>query len=908
MLRVFVFFAAVVMCMSNPLSAEETSAQKVTSIEGITEYKLENGFRLLLFPDDSKPLVTVNLTIFVGSRHEGYGEAGMAHLLEHMVFKGTPTHGKIPKLLTERGARFNGTTWVDRTNYYETLPASAENLEFAIKLEADRMVNSYIKGEDLASEMSVVRNEFERGENSPSTILGQRMVSAAFQWHNYGQSTIGNKADIERVPVSKLKEFYKKYYQPDNAMLVIAGSFDPDTALKLASKYFGTLPKPERELGQTYTEEPPQDGEKIVTLRRVGEVPLVGVLYHIPAGPHPEYPAMDVLEGILTSSPSGRLYKSLVETKKAASVSGAAFAWHDPGILRIMAEVSKGNEPDVVLGTMLDTIDDVVQNGVQQDEVDRIKQKLLKYRELAASKSDRIAIELSEWASMGDWRLYFLYRDRLEKVTADDVAKVAKEYLTRSNRTVGMYLPTKQPEKTVIPEMPNLAKMIGNYKGREQIAQGESFNVSPKNIEARTTRVTLKCGTDAALLPKKTRGEAVNLRLTLRYGTPESLAGLVKATEFLPSMMTRGTMNYTRQELQDALDKEKAQLAASGSPGVAVFSIETKRDNLPAVLKLLEEVLRKPTFPEEELGIIQRAQLAGWEKELVEPQSLATTFVRQHISAWPKGDPRYVPSIEEEIQRTKDVTRDQLVKLFEDYLTPEHAQLAIVGDFDPDEIVPLCENVLGDWKAKQPYERLADKASGKPGGFEDINTPDKKNAVYFSAMTFPMKDTASDYPALVLGDFVFGGGSLSSRLGNRVRQKEGLSYGVGCRFNASSLDERSVFYIYAISNPDNIPKVRKVIAEELEKLLKDGVTEAELAEAKTGYLQQQAVARSSDSGLTRILAQNLHTGRTMEYYDKLENTIPKVTTEEVHEALKKHIDPKQLFTVVAGDFKMMGEE
>ena len=411
--------------------------------------------------------------------------------------------------------------------------------------------------------------------------------------------------------------------------------------------------------------------------------------------------------------------------------------------------------------------------------MDRIKQKLLKYRELAASKSDRIAIELSEWASMGDWRLYFLYRDRLEKVTAEDVAKVAKEYLTRSNRTVGMYLPTKQPEKTVIPEVADLEKMIGNYTGREQIAQGEAFDVSPKNIQARTKQVKLKCGTEAALLPKKTRGETVNLRLTLRYGTPESLAGLVKATEFLPSMMIRGTKNYTRQELQDALDKEKAQLSASGSPGVAVFSIETKRDNLPAVLKLLEEVLRKPTFPEEELGIIQRAQLAGWEKELVEPQSLATTSVRQHISPWPKGDPRYVPSIEEEIQRTKDVTRDQLVKLFENYLTPEHAQLAIVGDFDPDEIVPLCENVLADWKAKQPYKRLADKASDKPGGFEDINTPDKKNAVYFSAMTFPLKDTASDYPALVLGDFIFGGGSLSSRLGNRVRQKEGLSYGVG---------------------------------------------------------------------------------------------------------------------------------
>lgn len=906
MLRVVVL-AMVVLCMSNPLVAEEPSAEQVTSIEGITEYRYENGFRVLLFPDNSKPTVTVNLTIFVGSRHEGYGEAGMAHLLEHMVFKGTPDHPNVPKVLTERGARFNGTTWVDRTNYYETLPASPENLEFAIRLEADRMVNSYIKKEDLVSEMTVVRNEFERGENSPSSVLGQRMMSAAFQWHNYGKSTIGNRADIERVPIDNLKRFYKKYYQPDNAMLVVAGDFDPELALSLASKYFGTLPKPERELDKTYTEEPPQDGEKIVTLRRVGEVPLVGVLYHIPAGAHPEYPAVDVLEGILTSNPSGRLYKALVETKKAASVSGSAYAWHDPGALRIMAEVADENEPDLVLGTMLDTLEKVKEDGVTQEEVDRIKQKLLKFRELAASKSDRIAVELSEWAAMGDWRLYFVYRDRLEKVTPEDVEKVAKKYLTRSNRTVGMYIPTEKPEKTSVPETPNLVEMIGDYKGRELVSQGEAFDVSPENIQQRTKVMKLKSGTEVALLPKKTRGNSVNLRLTLRYGNAENLKELIKASEFLPNMMLRGTLKYTRQELQDALDKQRASLAASGSPGTATFSLETKRDNLPAVLDLLKQVLREPTFPAEELGIIQRAQVAGWEKQLFDPQALATTAVRRHISPWPKGDPRYVATIKEELEWTKQVTTDQLKALHSEYLTPEHAQLAIVGDFDPDEIVPLCEEMLADWKAKQPYERLTNKPAHKPGGSEEINTPDKKNAVYFSAMSFAMNDTDPDYPEMILGDFLFGGGSLSSRLGNRVRQQEGLSYGVGSGFNANSVDERAAFYIYAISNPDNVPKLKTVINEELTKLLKDGPTAEELADAKEGYLQKQTVSRSSDSSIARILSENLYIGRTMDYYTKLEAAIPTITTEEVHKALKDHINPEQLFTVVAGDFEMMAE-
>lgn len=409
--------AAVLLAVSTFAHSADAPPKLVTSIEGITEYRFDNGCKVLLFPDASKPSVTVNLTIFVGSRHEGYGEAGMAHLLEHMVFKGTPTTADIPKVLKDRGASYNGTTWLDRTNYFETLPASDENLEFAIKLEADRMLNSFIKAEDLASEMTVVRNEFERGENSPQNVLMERMFSAAFEWHNYGKSTIGNRADIERVPVESLRRFYKKYYQPDNAMLVVGGKFDPETALKLATKHFGSMPKPDRKLENTYTEEPAQDGERIVMLRRVGDVAVVGGVYHIPSGAHPEFEAIDVLESILTQAPAGKLYKALVETKKAASVSGGAFALHDPGVLLLMAEVSKGNDPQIVLEAMHDEIDKVVANGVSDEDVERAKQKLLKQRELQAADSADLAVQLSEWAAQGDWRLYFLYRDRLEQVT-----------------------------------------------------------------------------------------------------------------------------------------------------------------------------------------------------------------------------------------------------------------------------------------------------------------------------------------------------------------------------------------------------------------------------------------------------------------------------------------------------------
>src|SRR5438034_3371080 len=278
-----------------------------------------------------------------------------------MVFKGTPTHGNVPKLLRDHGANFNGTTNVDRTNYFETMPATDENLEFGIKLEADRMVNSFVKREDLVSEMTVVRNEFEMGENTPSTILTQRMMAVAFEWHNYGKTTMGNRADIERVPIDRLQGFYRKYYQPDNIVLAVAGRFDETKALNLITKHFGAIPRPKRVLDKTYTEEPAQDGERVVTLRRVGKVAVVGVIYHIPAAAHEDFPAVEALEDLLTRAPSGRLYKALVETKKATGVGGQAQAWHDPSVMEISAEVGEGVKPEEVRDILLAEIEGVVQ-------------------------------------------------------------------------------------------------------------------------------------------------------------------------------------------------------------------------------------------------------------------------------------------------------------------------------------------------------------------------------------------------------------------------------------------------------------------------------------------------------------------------------------------------------------------
>jgi zinc protease len=885
-------------------TAQDATLKKITEVEGITEYHLSNGLKVLLFPDESRPRVTINITYFVGSRHEGYGEAGMAHLLEHMVFKGTPTYTDVPKELTSRGAQpINGTTWLDRTNYYEGLPATNENLEFGIKFEADRMINSFIAEKDLKSEMTVVRNEFESGENSPMRILMQRMMGAAFEWHNYGKTTIGNRADIERVPIKNLQAFYKKYYQPDNAMLVIAGKFDVAKAKDLIIKYFGAIPKPTRELPQTYTEEPAQDGERLVTLRRVGELGWAGAMYHVPSGAHPEAAAVGVLNSILASEPSGRLYKNLVETKRASSVQGAHFSLHDPGVVFYLCQASKGSDERPILEGMLETLEDFENSPVTEEEVERAKQEFMAARERSFADTSQFAIQLSEWAAQGDWRLYFLYRDRMEKVSAKQVQDVAMKYLTRNNRTAGLFTPSESAERIAIPPTGDLAKMLDGYKGRAVVSKGEVFDPALANVETRTQRSELPSGIKVALLPKETRGDTVSLRLTLRYGDRDTLNGREKAADFLPNLLMRGTENMSRQEVKDAFAKLGSQVQIAGQASVVLVMVNTKRDKLGATLDLLKTVLREPDFSDKEIETMKTEQIAQFEQMKSMPQGLAQSSIMRKMSPYKKGDPRYAATIEEEIERTKKVTSSDVRNLYDDLMNGQHGELTIVGDFDVDTALEKVNAIVADWKSDTKYVRLARLGNFDIAGeLETIETPDKANAVFVAGTSFPVGMEDPDYPALVIANQLLGGNPFTSRLGMRLRQKDGLSYAVGSQMQTSPYDESTNMLLFAISAPENAEKLRAAVKEEIERFRTDGVTQKEVDQAVKGYLQQQQNRRTTDAALAGLLEQTTRTGRGLKFTSDIEAKIKDLTKAQVDAVIKKYIDHDKLSVIHAGDF------
>ncbi|MBP6235025.1 MAG: insulinase family protein [Saprospiraceae bacterium] len=899
------------LCVSFSVFAQNeipTGVTKGASVEGITEYQLKNGLKVLLFPDASKPTITVNITYMVGSRHEGYGETGMAHLLEHLVFKGTPKHPNIPQELTEHGARPNGTTWYDRTNYFETFNATEENLKWALDLEADRMINSYIAKKDLDSEFSVVRNEFESGENDPSGVLMERVLSTAYLWHNYGNSTIGARADIENVPIERLQAFYRKYYQPDNAILTVTGKFDPAKTLKLIDEYYSPIPRPERKLEITYTKEPVQDGERQVTLKRTGDVQVVSCSYHTAPGSHKDYAAIAVIDEIISNEPSGRLYKSLVETKKASYIWSFAPSLKESGFIYINATLRKEDNLEEAKAIMLATLDSLKINQPTKEELERAKGRILKQWELGFNSSDRVGMNISEYIAQGDWRLYFLYRDAVEKVTLEDVVNAASAYFKPSNRTIGIFIPEEKPDRVEVPAAPDVASLVNDYKGKELIAQGEEFDPSFENIEKRTTKGKEKSGLKFALLPKQNRGDAVNANITLRYGTPSSLIGKSSIAQLTASMLDKGTKSMSRQAIQDKLDAIKARVGVFGGQSSLTFNIETTNQNLDQVLDLVGDIALNPAFSQEEFDKLKNEQIAGMEEQLSDPGSIANNRLNVITNPYPKTDVRYVMTMKEEIEALKAVTLDDVKKFYKENYGASEATATVVGDFDKEKTNQKLTKYFGNWKSPSKYERITDPYMPIKPLDENINTPDKANAMFFASLPLQINDSHPDYAAMVIGNFMLGGGFLNSRLATRIRQKEGLSYGVGSWFQGSSQDDSGNFGAYAIYAPENRDKVQKAFQEEITKVKTEGFTKEELDAARSGWIQGQVVNRAQDRALLGKLANNMRLDRDMMWDKALEEKIMKLTVEDINKVMAKHMDPAKMIYVKAGDFEKAFKE
>jgi len=877
---------------------------QIVTIEGITEYQLQNGLRVLLAPDASQPVTTVNMTYLVGSRQENTGQTGMAHLLEHMMFKGTPTTRNALGEFSRRGLQANGTTANDRTNYFASFAANPETLKWFLGWQADAMVNSLIAREDLDSEMTVVRNEMESGENNPFRVLMQRMQAAAFQWHNYGKSTIGARSDVENVDIAQLRAFYRIYYQPDNAVLTITGKFEPTGTLAHIAEVFGKIPRPKRVLPREYTVEPVQDGERSVTVRRAGGTPVVAAMYHIPQAASPDYIPMELAAMMMADTPSGRLYHALVSNHQAAGVFGFSMDAHDPGLAMFGAQLQPDMDPEQALRTLVQTLQSLDQQPFTQAELVRARNQWLASWERVYANPQNLGVALSDAIASGDWRLFFLQRDRVRQATLAEVQRVAQAYLLPSNLTQGRYIPSSQTLRAPAPEPIDVAALLKDYQGDPNARQAEAFDPTPVTIDQRTQRKTLALPEGSlklALLPKATRGGRVEAQLSVRFGDVESLRGQRVTASAVASLLERGTTTRTRQQIQDEIDAMGASLSISGASTSVNVQLSTPGEHLPALITLVSDLLRHPVFPQAELDQYRHSRITQLHNAMSEPQALASHALARHDNPWPANDIRYTPTFEESLAEIARIQRDDLLAFHARFYGAGQITLAAVGDFAPDQVEQALTEAFSDWQRGAPYTRIPAPYRDVPAGHFDIETPDKANAFYLSRMPLAIQDSDPDYPALYLANFLFGA-SETSRLWTRVREREGLSYNVRSNLSVSSYEPSGSWSIYAIYAPENRERLEHAIDEEIQRALAQGFSDQEVADGITALLNYRRLARAQDDVLANNWSRYLDLDRSFAWSARIDRALQNLSAAEVNRALRQFLQPARFSTAAAGDF------
>ncbi|WP_161882577.1 M16 family metallopeptidase [Deinococcus alpinitundrae] len=884
----------------------------VNSAEGVSEYRLANGLRVLLAPTASNALLTLHVTYLVGSVDEGLGEGGMAHLLEHMLFKGTPQHPDIPGDLRARGANANADTHAEYTDYHATVNATQDNLAFLTALEADRMVNSFIKPEDLASELKVVINEFDNGENNPGNLLYKATQQAAFEFHPIGRSVIGNRSEVINVPASRLKTFYARYYQPDNAVVTLAGNFEPEAALARIQATFGKIPRPDRSkageaLIADYTVEPPQNGEKKVSVRRVGAAPIIIDSYHTPAANSPDNAALSMLSYVLSEQPDGRLYRALVGSKLAVGAGMSVDSYSVPGLSNLVVNLAPNGSVAAARAALQGVVNKLSTNPITDTDVERIRTQLIAGFDRLAADPAATAENLIPELPSGDWRSFFIQRDALLAVTAADVNRVAQLYFKPTNLTSGTFYPTPAPQTVTVPAAPDITAALNNFKPRAAQAQGENLNTDPAALEARVERVTLPSGIKAAYLKKAVQGNRVLLSLNVDLGneTTEASVRTRDAGGYVAAMLLRGSQGLSVQQRREALAKLNATLNIGGdSTGLSV-SLSAPPENLGATLEIARTVLREPLWPQSDFEDLKRGRLTGLESGKTDPNSLASIALgRAFMPADAKrGDRQYYRSLDERIEDQQALTLNDVKAVYSGlWGLSSSAQLAVVGPLDKAVVESSLARLLDGFKSPVSYQRLSDPLVTPAAQTLSLDVPDKTGAVLLASQNFALKDTDPDYAPLLIAVQILGGDSLSSRLATRVRQKEGLSYSSGASVSASSEQALASFDVSATASPADIGKVQTALQEELTRALAGGFTADEVSRVQSAIKQATAANRSDDGTLLGTLLRQTYLEQTFANSAEQDARLQTVTPASALAALQKYVNPAKLVFVKAGSF------
>jgi zinc protease len=877
----------------------EFGIERVAALGAVVEYRLKsNGLKILLVENHAAPVVTSLIVYRVGSRNEAVGYTGSTHFLEHMMFKGTkdrhPSKGNgIDDLLKPLGALYNATTSYDRTNYYEVV--AREDLETVLAIEADRMRNLVLTKGDRDSEMTVVRNEFERGENDPSDVMYKELMAMSFREHPYHHPVIGWRSDVEGVPMERMQQFYDTFYWPNNATLIVAGDLDPEKTLGLIVKLFGSIPASPQPLPTVYTTEPAQEGERTFTIRRKGnDMPEVWMGFHVPEATHADTYALAVAGNLLGGSHkrASRLYKALVDTGLAVRCSAMPGQNRDPGLFILIATCAPGVDPKAVEAALNAELDGLATRPIGERELKRIKVSNRKGTLLQHDDSVKFAELLCDGEAIADWKWSMAFDDNFDAVTEADVKRVAGQYLTANNRTTGYFLPVAEaPEESEV----GGDAATATASGVESVEQSSGT----KSYAERVRRHVLPNG--ITVLALATPGETVSVVSSLRAGNYLGSYDKALVPELVSYMLTKGSTNTSKAELAEQLDAMSVAIGFN----TGAFTIGSKAtlvaDDARGYLELLGTVLRHPLFEQGELDKTLKEFEAFVLQHSSDTEAVASARLSQAL--YDKGVVYHDKPFDELVAELRGITRDDLVKFHSENYSPKGLVLAICGAIDPDKVTELLPKSLTEWQGGD-VKAIEVSPTAAPAQAARINVPiaGKASTDIIIGLPAPVSRRSDDYYAAVLGNAALGADTLSSRLGLEVRERNGLTYGITCGFENVAAGF-APWKITLSVNPDNIEKALGLVRKVVDEYRANGITDKELADEKGRAYGSFVVSLRSTVGLAAALVQCEVNGLSPAAIDELKAKYDSVTKADVDAAIRKYFDLDHAVTVVAGSLK-----
>jgi zinc protease len=909
------FLAVVSLLASLAASALPANVEVVETFRGITQYRLKsNGMTILLAPDRTRPVFTFMVVYHVGSRNEAPGNTGSAHLLEHMIFnKSTENFGRakghktFQEVLYESGASAdssNMTTWYDRMNGYSTLPS--DKLEVAMKIEADRLGRALILDSERASEMSVVRNEFEIGENNPLQAVLKATVGAAILAHPYHWSTIGYRSDIEGVTTDKLREHYKAYFHPDNSEAILAGDFDTEAALALFEREFGSFPRAPQAIPKVITVEPPQEGERRALVKRPGTVGLTMIGYIRPGASHPDFIALEVLNSILSDGVNSRLHQALVEKGLATNVSAFNFTLRDPYPMLLFATNAPGKSHDDVEAAMKATVAKVAAEGVSDAEVKRAQQQI----EVAVVRSRdgtyQFTSALGEAVASTDWKWFLTFVDRIKAVTPEDVKRVAAAYLVPDHATVGWFVPT--PGAKTAPAMaqavPAATPPATSATPSLALPQGGGNAPTVKSFAQRTVRKVLANGVIVDVIENHTV-PTVAVRALVFAGDSAAPAGQPALPGLVANMLARGTKTRTKEQIGALLDDVGATHSYFAGQNQVVGQAGGMARNLPLMLEILAEELRDPAFNAEELvkarKELENAYLQADDNTSLRAQErLGQLIYAKDHPYYPKGRAAMVASLNE-------LTQADLRAFHAARYNGAGTIIAVVGDVDAARTVALVEKRFAAMARGERYSNMR-VATTPPADAsrEAVTLQGKANMNIVLGTASGLRRTDPDYEAALVGNAALGQTALSSRLGKRVRDTEGLTYQIYSRFLQSD-EIDGVWLANVFVAPQNLAKALKSTQDVIATYARDGATDAEVEAQKSFFAGNFKVGLGTNGGVADALVSAEKYGFGPKYLDEYPARINSVTTAQANAAMRKHFAADRLHLIVAGDLDKLPE-